>query len=85
VILVHPSELARRGLAEGDAVDVTSHFAGETRRLERFRARAYDVPRGCAVAYFPEANALVAVGDHDRRSFTPGFKSIVVTLARAAG
>jgi molybdopterin-dependent oxidoreductase alpha subunit len=85
VVLVHARELARRGLAEGDAVDVTSHFAGETRRLRGFRVRAYDVPEGCAVAYFPEANALVAVGDHDRRSFTPGFKSVLVNLARAAG
>jgi molybdopterin-dependent oxidoreductase alpha subunit len=84
VLLLHAGDLAERGLAEGDAVDVTSHFEGETRSLRGFRAVAYDVPRGCAAAYFPEANALVPVRAFAEGSYTPGYKSVVITLARSA-
>jgi molybdopterin-dependent oxidoreductase alpha subunit len=84
VVLLHADDLAERGLAEGDAVDVTSHFAGETRSLRGFRAVPYDVPRGCAAAYFPEANALVPVGAFAEGSFTPAYKSVAVTVARSA-
>jgi FdhD protein len=40
----------------------------------RFRAVAYDVPRGCCAAYFPEANVLVPL---------PSSKLIPVTVAPA--
>jgi hypothetical protein len=66
-------------------VDVTSHFASggaeETRVLRGFRTVAYDVPRGCAAAYFPEANALVPLAHHAEGSLTPAYKSVVVSLA----
>jgi molybdopterin-dependent oxidoreductase alpha subunit len=83
VVLVHPEELARRGLREGERVDVTSHFRGETRRVEGFRLVAYDLPRGCAAAYFPEANPLVPVGSFAQGSRTPTYKAIEVSLSPA--
>jgi anaerobic selenocysteine-containing dehydrogenase len=81
VVLLHAADLAERGLRDGDRVDVTSHFEGETRSLRSFRAVAYDVPRGCAAAYFPEANALVPLGAFADKSLTPAYKSIPITLA----
>jgi len=85
VVLVHRDDLAALGLAEGACIDVTSHFADgageETRVLRGFRALAYDVPRGCAAAYFPEANALVPLANHAEKSLTPAYKSVVVSLA----
>jgi molybdopterin-dependent oxidoreductase alpha subunit len=85
VVLVHREDLAALGLAEGARVDVTSHFASggaeETRVLRGFRTVAYDVPRGCAAAYFPEANALVPLAHHAEGSLTPAYKSVVVSLA----
>jgi hypothetical protein len=45
---------------------------------------AYDVPRGCAAAYFPEANPLVPLAHHAEGSLTPAYKSIIVSL-RASG
>jgi molybdopterin-dependent oxidoreductase alpha subunit len=85
VVLVHPEDLAALGIAEGARVDVTSHFAcgagEETRVLRGFRTVAYDVPRGCAAAYFPEANALVPLAHHAEGSLTPAYKSVVVSLA----
>ena len=50
-----------------------------------FRALAYDVPRGCLVTYFPEANALVPVRSHAPKSLTPAFKSVAVRLKIGEG
>jgi molybdopterin-dependent oxidoreductase alpha subunit len=85
VVLLHAADLAARGIAEGEVLDVTSHFGAETRTLRGFRAVAYDIPRGCAAAYFPEANGLVPVRAFAERSFTPAYKSVAVTIARGAG
>ncbi len=63
---------------------MTSHFRGQTRTARRFRAVAYDIPRGCACTYFPEANALVPAGQVARISNTPASKSVVITLAKAS-
>jgi len=83
VVLLHRDDLAALSLSAGDRVDVTSHFRGETRSVKGFRALAYDLPRGCAAAYFPEANPLVAVDDVADRSHTPSYKSIEVSITKA--
>ena len=80
VVLAHADDLAREGVAPGALVDLSSEFEGETRTLRGFRAVAYDVPRGCLVTYFPEANALVPVRSHAAKSHTPAFKSVAVRL-----
>ena len=41
----------------------------------------YDIPRGCAAAYFPEANALVPLDHYADKSRTPASKSVVITVA----
>ncbi|HVP27969.1 MAG TPA: FdhF/YdeP family oxidoreductase [Myxococcota bacterium] len=84
VVLVAPDDIAALGLAEGQRVDVTSRFAGETRSVHGFRVRAHDLPRGCAAAYYPEANALVPISSFAEGSRTPTYKSVVVTLRPAA-
>ena len=84
VVLMHPDDLAERGLRPGDWVDVRSRVAdGRERVAPRFRAVAYDVPRGSAAAYFPEANVLVPVGSRARGSNTPSSKMVPVTVERA--
>jgi hypothetical protein len=50
--------------------------------VQRFRVVAYDLPRGCAGAYYPEANALVPVRSVAEKSQTPTYKSIPITVAR---
>ncbi len=88
VVLANTEDLAAAGIAPEQRVDVTSHWVGEggeeVRRLSGFRAVAYDMPRGCVAAYFPEANALVPIGQFAERSLTPAYKSIVVTLSAAS-
>jgi molybdopterin-dependent oxidoreductase alpha subunit len=84
VILMHPEDITERGLKPGDWVDVRGHAAdGRERIAPKFRAVAYDVPRGCAAAYFPEANVLVPVGSRAKGSNTPSSKMIPVTVERA--
>ncbi len=84
VVLLHPDEIALRGLAAGQRVDLTSHFAGESRCLSGFRVVAYDIPRRCAATYFPEANPLVPLEHVADKSGTPAYKSVVITLSASA-
>jgi hypothetical protein len=44
----------------------------------------YDIPRGCAAAYYPETNVLVGIDEHAFKSFTPMSKYIEVTLSSCA-
>jgi molybdopterin-dependent oxidoreductase alpha subunit len=85
VIFLNPQDIAERGLQDGQLVDITSHFQGETRRAERFVVVSFLLPRRCAAAYFPEANVLVPVGSYAEGSRTPTSKSIVITLRPARG
>lgn len=84
VVFLHPDDIAEQGLADGERVDLTSHFRGETRRLRGFRVVAYGLPRGCAAAYFPEANPLVPLACAADASHTPAYKSIEVSLSKSA-
>jgi len=83
VVLLNREDMAGLGLREGDTVDLTSHFQGEKRTARRFRVVGYDIPRGCACTYFPEANVLVPARHVARISNTPASKSVVITLTPA--
>jgi molybdopterin-dependent oxidoreductase alpha subunit len=84
VVFVHEADLRDYGLADGDSVDVVSVAEdGTERRAKAFRAIAYPTPRGCAAAYFPEANVLVPLDSVAETSNTPASKSVVVRLERA--
>ena len=81
VVFVNPDDLAERGFADGDHVDVVSEWTdGSERRACRFRVIAYPTPRGCCAAYFPEANVLVPLGSVAEGSRTPTSKAVVVRL-----
>ena len=84
VVLVHPADPEERGLSDGDHVDLVGEWDDGERRAERFRATSYPTARGCAAAYFPEANALVPLDSTAEGSNTPTSKSIVIRLERSA-
>jgi hypothetical protein len=66
------------------ASDLVPAFDPDPARIVRgFTAVARDLPAGCLAAYYPEANALVVLADHDARSGTPAYKSIPVRLRRS--
>ncbi len=83
VILMHAEDLAERKIHVGDSVTITSHHEGRTRAAENFIAVAYDIPRGNAAAYFPEANVLVPLEHVAAVSNTPASKAVAITVARA--
>lgn len=86
VILVHPDDIAGLGFAEGDLVDIVSEWKdGSVRQVPTFRIVAYDQPRGCAAAYYPETNPLVALDHTAEGSNQPAYKSIIVRLEPSDG
>ena len=85
VVFVNEDDLAARDLRDGDVVDLVSVYTDGERRAAAFRAVAYPTPRGCAAAYFPEANVLVPLDSTAVTSNTPTSKSIIIRLERSAG
>jgi len=82
VILVHSADLVELGFQDRDLVDVISTYAGSERRANKFRLVEYPTAKGCAAAYFPEANALVHRELVARESNTPGYKAMTVRFVR---
>ena len=80
VLFLNPEDMAERGLVAEQPVDITSHWEGETRTAELFLAIPYDQPRGCAAAYYPEANVLVPLQSRAAISQTPTSKSVIITV-----
>ena len=74
VVLLHPDDMAARGIEPDQLVEVTSEVDSM-----QVLARPYDIARGCACMYYPEANRLVPRAV-DRSSRTPAFKSIPVLV-----
>jgi molybdopterin-dependent oxidoreductase alpha subunit len=83
VVFVSGHDLRERHLRSGDLVDMISVWADGERRAKGFRAVEYPTPRGCAAAYFPEANVLVPLDSTAAVSNTPTSKSVVIRLERS--
>lgn len=85
VVFVHPDDLVALGIVDGSMVDLVSEWRdGSERRAAGFRVVAYPTARGCAAAYFPEANVLVPLDSTAAGSNTPTSKSIVIRLEPVA-
>jgi anaerobic selenocysteine-containing dehydrogenase len=83
IVFLNQLEMDKRGLTDGDRVDlVTVSTDGRERRVRNFRVVGYSFPNGCCAAYYPETNPLVPLYAHDPLSFTPSSKGIPVRIAR---
>lgn len=71
-IFLNEEDMAALGIGEGQRITVAS----ETGRMAG-TATAFGLPRGSAMAYYPEANVLCGTAV-DPRSKTPAFKSVPV-------
>jgi len=81
VVFVNPEDLAELGLVDGQFVDVHGVFSDKIPRvLRKFRLVSYPTARGCAAAYYPEANVLVPLSHLAEGSNTPVSKAVVVRL-----
>jgi molybdopterin-dependent oxidoreductase alpha subunit len=83
VLFMNKQDIAERGLKAKDLIDITSHFEGEQRTVEKFIVVPYEIPKGNVSAYFPEANPLVPISSVAKVSNTPTSKYVVVTVAPA--
>ncbi|HET6603588.1 MAG TPA: FdhF/YdeP family oxidoreductase [Xanthomonadaceae bacterium] len=82
VVFVNAADLAARGLRDGDRVDIeTLVDDGIERRLTGYTARAWNIPRGCAAAYYPEAGALIAASTFSEHTRTPLYKEMPVRVS----
>jgi molybdopterin-dependent oxidoreductase alpha subunit len=89
VVFLNAEDLAERNLSAGDRVDLqAAPFPGESPNpsavLKGLTAVVYNIPKGSAATYYPEANILIPLDHHDPKSGTPSYKSVPVRIARAA-
>ena len=78
VILLHPDDLARLRLSDGDRITVR----GPAGAMHGIRATEFpSIKPGNAAMYYPEANRLIS-RTIDPLSKTPAFKCVVVRVAR---
>ena len=86
VVFLNEYELSKRGLADGDRVDlITASTDGAERIVRNFRVVGYSFPSGCCAAYYPETNPLVPLSSVADGAGTPTSKSIPVLLHPAKG
>ncbi|SEE13883.1 FdhF/YdeP family oxidoreductase [Bradyrhizobium erythrophlei] len=85
IVFLNQHEMEKRGLDEGDRVDlVTVSTDGIERRVRNLRVVGYSFPNGCCAAYYPETNPLVPLYAHDPISYTPSSKGVPVRIERPA-
>lgn len=86
VIFMHCNDIVRLGFKVGEQVLLTTAIEPEVKRqVGPFEIIAYDIPEGCAAAYYPECNPLVPLWHHAERSKVPAAKSVPVRLSSAGG
>lgn len=85
VIFANARDIERQGFKDGDYVDIRACCEdGIKREVYGFRLVSFDIPEGCAAAYFPEASPLAPVGLVSRGSRTPASKEVPVLLFPAS-
>jgi len=88
VIFMNEKDLSTRGLKHGDRVDITavaeSDDGAAERTLAGVTAVAFEIAQGSVAAYYPEANPLIALAHYDAQSGTPAYKSVPVSIRKAA-
>ncbi len=85
VVFVHPDDITALGLRVDQYVDLVSEWDGSERRAHGFRVVAYQQPRGCAAAYYPETNPLVPLDSTAESSNCPTSKSVIIRLEPGNG
>lgn len=85
VVFVNPTDLTELGLSAHDWVNIISQQMDGVKRVAKaFKLIPYDIPKGCAAAYFPETNVLVPLDSVATKSHTPTSKFIIVRLEKVS-
>ncbi|WOX05675.1 FdhF/YdeP family oxidoreductase [Microbulbifer pacificus] len=81
VLFAHHDDIQRLGFTDRQPVDIVSLWSDDVeRRVQGFTLIAFDIPKGQAAAYYPEANPLVPLESYGIGSFTPTSKYIAIRL-----
>ena len=80
IIFLNPEDMQERGIKPVQKLRIISHWDDGQRHAEGFLAIPYEIPRGSAAAYFPEANVLVPIDSTADTSNTPTSKAIEISL-----
>jgi len=81
VVFMNEHDIVELNLSEGSVIEFATVSAdGIDRRVDGFKVVAFDVPKGCCAAYYPETNALLPLAHRDERSNTPAAKSVPVRI-----
>ena len=84
LIFLNEKDIKKLGFKNGDIVDIQSHSKDNIKReVLGFEIISYDIKEGCSAAYFPEATPLVSIEHFDKKSFTPSYKFIDITLEKS--
>lgn len=82
VVFMHLNDIVRLGFEVGERVLITTAVEPEVKRqVGPFEIVVYDIPEGCAAAYYPECNSLVPLWHHAERSKVPAAKSVPVRMS----
>ncbi|MGY5450405.1 FdhF/YdeP family oxidoreductase [Agarivorans sp. MS3-6] len=82
ILLLNPQDISELGFNDGDLVDIETLWPDDIeRKVLAFKLVSYDIPRGNAAAYFPEANPLVPLASKGDYSDTPTSKSVAVMIS----
>jgi len=82
IIFLNEKDIKKLGFKNGDFVNIQSHSKDNIKReVFGFEIVSYDIKEGCAGAYFPEATPLVSIEHFDKKSFTPSYKFVDITLS----
>lgn len=80
ILFLNAEDMKERKIKPTQETKVISYWKGEERVLQGLKAIPYDMPRGSAAAYFPEANVLVPVTSTAKTSNTPTSKSVEISV-----
>ncbi|HRG49810.1 MAG TPA: FdhF/YdeP family oxidoreductase [Pseudomonadales bacterium] len=85
VLFISQEDLQKRGLQDGDLVDLHSCGDGDeaARVVKGFKVVRYSIPAGCVAAYFPEATPLLHASSLSEYTRTPAYKEIPVLVNAA--
>ncbi|SEL02916.1 oxidoreductase alpha (molybdopterin) subunit [Colwellia chukchiensis] len=84
VIFMNRDDMQAQQLYEGDKVTINTVSDDKiARSVQNFKVVGYNIPQGCAAAYYPETNPLIPLGSVAQDCGTPTYKSITIKLTKS--